>query len=60
MILLGLILKNWCHQYDVIIGSLQRPSNFDVSQCIKSKFSDLEYFDLFFQKCYLFSNLRLV
>ena len=46
-------------QYDVIVGSLQRPCNFDVSQCINSKFSEMGYFDLFFQKCYLFSNLRL-
>ena len=37
-------------QYDVIIGSLQRPCNFDVFQCIKSKFIDLDYFDLFFSK----------
>ena len=48
------------HQYDVIIGSLQKPCNFHVSQCIKSKVSDLDYFDLFFQKCYIFSILRLV
>ena len=47
-------------QYDVIIGSLQRPCNFDVSQCINLKFSDMGYFDLFCQKCYLFSNSRLV
>ena len=32
---------------DVIIGSLQRPCNFDVSQFINSKFSDMGYFDLF-------------
>ena len=36
--------------YDVIIGSLQRPCNFDVSQCIKSKFSDMGYFDQFSSK----------
>ena len=35
---------------DVIIGSLQRPGNFDVSQCINSKFSDMGYFDLFSSK----------
>ena len=45
---------------DVIIGSLQKPCNFHVSQCIKSKVSDLDYFDLFFQKCYIFSISRLV
>ena len=33
-----------------IIGSLQKPCNFQVSQCIKSKVSDLDYFDLFFFK----------
>ena len=37
-------------QYDFIIGSLQRPCNFEVSQCIKSKFNDLGYFDLFSSK----------
>ena len=34
------------------IGSLQRHCNFDVSQYINSKFSDMGYFDLFCQKCY--------
>ena len=43
-----------------MIGSLQRPYNFDVSQCINSKFSDMGYFDLFCQKCNLFPNSRLV
>ena len=47
-------------KYDVIIGSLQRPCNFDVSQCIKSKFSDMVYFDLFYSKMLLVSNSRLV
>ena len=38
------------HQYDIIIGSLQRPCNFDVSQCINSKFIDMGNFDLFSSK----------
>ena len=29
---------------------LPRPCNFGVSQCIKSKFSDMGYFDLFSSK----------
>ena len=34
----------------IIIGSLQRPCNFDVSQCINSKFSSMGYFGLFSSK----------
>ena len=34
----------------VIIGSFQRPCNFDVSQCINSKVSDMGYFNLFSSK----------
>ena len=62
LVALGILmcfLQKW-HQYDVIIGSLQSLCNFDVSECINSKFSDMGYFDLFFQTCYLFSNSRLV
>ena len=37
-------------QYDAIIGNLRRPCNFVVFQCIKSKFSNMVYFDLFSSK----------
>ena len=42
-------IQSFC-DYDIIIGSLQRPCNFDVSQCIKSNVDDMCYFDLFFSK----------
>ena len=35
-------------------GSNLVPCNFDVSQCIKSKFSDMGYFDLFFKNVICF------
>ena len=43
---------------DVIIGNLQEPSYFHVSQCIKSKVSDLDYFDLLFSKMLYIFNFK--
>ena len=37
---------------------IQKPCNFDVSQCIKSKVSDLDYFDLFFFSEMLYTYLQ--
>ena len=39
-----------------LIGSLQRPCNFGVSQRIKSEFSDMGYFALFSSKMLFVSN----
>ena len=47
---MSLVFKYKASKYDVIIGRLQRPSDFDASQCINSEFSDMGYFDLFSSK----------
>ena len=43
---------------DVIIVSLQRPCNFDVSQSINSKFRDMGYFDLFSVKSVIYFQIQ--